>query len=739
MNNYQSFSSVARGGDHIDKGKEYEDYAAHEDYVELVNGEKVSLAIISDGHGGDTYFRSAKGSKLAVEVAKQKIQEFVRKLLDYQAPSMENPQFHLTSEIKSETIQQMMFSLSKGILNTWRDAVSQDIENYPFDIDPEFQKLDEAIKRKFDSPDYQYMAYGATLVFVVKTENFWFGMHIGDGHHLILFEDGVWGQPIPWDSQCVLNETTSICNKNAQNEFRYWMGWKDDVQQVFECTYGPDDKELKPIQTNAKVPLALFVGSDGVDDNYNPTRLTKELSDQCYCRLLMNLGEKENFDTSIAEDFVKTYAENPLYKRDDVSIAGVTVFPIPVEILRKLENQYEGSRIISNENAKFEEIEKLKRSVSAEKMRAEKANKQIEDLDHELYNLKLKYKKVSLQSEEIQKEIDEKQNKFHEITELHKLQPEKINQAENKLKEKEAKLWQNDGIQAKTTILVYLIDTASTMNDGSKMKAVIKGIEDAFTEIVEISVNRESDVIKSNILEVSATPHWQSISPRDIRNLSVQMPICQGETVFEKGFSELSEKLVFIEENPNPLASYKFIFISDGNPKNSSLMELQKLKEFRSFSDSERIGIALGKRVNTLIMGNFVSDLKQVYGEGISKAGELRELVKVRTVKLIFPEYDIDLKANAEESNSSKIYSEANNDLISEEWQIENTETDDEKTSYETTDSEKIEDRESYNEILNTDKESIIDRLTPFKKREVQDFDKVLTDDSRDNTDPYKE
>ena len=51
-------------------------------------------------------------------------------------------------------------------------------------------------------------------------------------------------QPIPWDERCFLNKTTSLCDANAKDEFRY-------------CYEG-----------NGKFPVAVFLGSDGIDDTY---------------------------------------------------------------------------------------------------------------------------------------------------------------------------------------------------------------------------------------------------------------------------------------------------------------------------------------------------------------------------------------------------------------------------------------------------------------------------------------
>jgi hypothetical protein len=50
--------------------------------------------------------------------------------------------------------------------------------------------------------------------------------------------------PIPWDERCFLNKTTSLCDSNTIDEFRY-------------CYEG-----------DGQFPWAIFLGSDGMDDSF---------------------------------------------------------------------------------------------------------------------------------------------------------------------------------------------------------------------------------------------------------------------------------------------------------------------------------------------------------------------------------------------------------------------------------------------------------------------------------------
>ena len=89
-------------------------------------------------------------------------------------------------------------------------------------------------------------AYGATLIGAVVTEDFWFGVQIGDGKCVAFDHAGTDTEPIPWDEQCFLNLTTSLCDSDAAGEFRFCF--------------------------SRELPAAVFVGSDGIDGSFKNQR-----------------------------------------------------------------------------------------------------------------------------------------------------------------------------------------------------------------------------------------------------------------------------------------------------------------------------------------------------------------------------------------------------------------------------------------------------------------------------------
>ena len=124
------------------------------------------------------------------------------------------------------------------------------------------------------------------------TNEGWFGIHIGDGKCVELLENGTLCEPIPWDEACEQNITTSICDSDAIEEFRYV------IQKDF--------------------PAALFIGSDGIDDSYSSEMELHEL----YRNIFIVFADH---GAEVGSNEVRDYL--PKITRqgsgDDVSIAGI--------------------------------------------------------------------------------------------------------------------------------------------------------------------------------------------------------------------------------------------------------------------------------------------------------------------------------------------------------------------------------------------------------------------------------
>ena len=272
MAEYYQFAHSVQGYNHIKANKVCQDASGE------CHFEDVSIIAVADGHGSDNYIRTDRGSKFAVSAALTAIKDFVQE-------AREN---HLSAVPDSET---ELIQISKNILARWYTQVDNDIACEPFQPE-ELAKVSEKYKQRYASGQYNAKAYGTTLIAVCMTNEGWFGIHIGDGKCVELLENGTLCEPIPWDEACEQNITTSICDSDAIEEFRY------------------------VIQKDS--PAAIFIGSDGIDDSYSSEMELHEL----YRNIFIVFAEH---GAEVGSNEVRDYLPKITRRGsgDDVSIAGV--------------------------------------------------------------------------------------------------------------------------------------------------------------------------------------------------------------------------------------------------------------------------------------------------------------------------------------------------------------------------------------------------------------------------------
>ena len=248
MSMYRSFNFTSIGSSHIKKG------TVCQDFSKSIETDNYKLAVISDGHGGADYFRSDRGSRLAVEAFCQCAEEAFTSTTTLQEENTEevflqNKAKNLSDALNAckteKHIEEQVRWFMRCIVTRWNILVNEDIIADPF-CEEEMTELSPKAKNKYEKGEKMERAYGATLIGIVLTNDFWFGIHIGDGICVAFDKNGKDCEPIPWDENCFLNVTTSICDSNAGNEFRFFFS-----------------KEL---------PAAVFAASDGIDDCFRNTR-----------------------------------------------------------------------------------------------------------------------------------------------------------------------------------------------------------------------------------------------------------------------------------------------------------------------------------------------------------------------------------------------------------------------------------------------------------------------------------
>lgn len=359
--NIFSFSATETGYNHI----KAEPSKVCEDASGFYDDDQMHICVVADGHGSDNYPRTDRGSQFAVAAAIEQIKAFVGKIYN---PNPENPE--ISEKESSELIDKLLHTkinethllqyLSRNILMKWCEFVEKDVEENPFQ-ESEMANVSEKYKKRYMPEDISERraekAYGCTLIAYVVTDKFFFGMQIGDGKCVVIDQNGSISEPIPWDENCQMNVTTSICDSDASDEFRFFV-------------------------TEEK-PAAVFCGSDGIDDSYANVEEVYALY-----RSILKIFVEHGIEVGKSE--IKEYLP-VLTKRgsgDDVSIALIMdikrvteltpVFTVQTELFN-LENQLKKKQHTAAVN---EEKEKALTAKLSALMRP--GNRSL--LDQQIYN-----------------------------------------------------------------------------------------------------------------------------------------------------------------------------------------------------------------------------------------------------------------------------------------------------------------------------------------------------------------
>lgn len=355
-----AFNVTCMGASHVKSGKPCQDYSLS---WQSDDG-AVHVAIVCDGHGGDTYVRSDRGSRLAAETALRNIRNVVECVppdifLDTEGavtarPEDEEDIFHTrqkqavdTSGYGEEDIRRQlteqhqrfreavepirkqdmfMQRLFAGICLQWTAAIEEDARNNPF-TDAENEKLKGARIAK---------AYGTTLMAYVRTPLYWFAFHIGDGKMLACDTAFRWREPVPWDCNCFLNITTSLCDREPLHSFRYAFSGKGDF------------------------PAAVIMGSDGLDDSW----CTMPNLENFYSHVLNTFDEmKEEETLKQLNDYLPHLSERG--SRDDMSMAGIIDMDAIADGAARYRKQREINALLGEKRRKEESIAELQKSLAA--------------------------------------------------------------------------------------------------------------------------------------------------------------------------------------------------------------------------------------------------------------------------------------------------------------------------------------------------------------------------------------
>lgn len=299
-----------QGESHKSTDKPCQDYSKC-----YVTSNGTGIAIVCDGHGGERYFRSQAGAKLAAEVTDNAIWTFVQNvdpsLFVGKPYTAMGPILPEKGDVKKPTNKEFIAfrQLFSNILYRWNEKINEHAEKNPINEWEKAHVKDKYIKEfetqmSLSREDRTILekTYGCTLMVYVQTKEYWFAFHLGDGKMIgYSIQNGKvqWKEPVPWDDRCFLNKTTSLCDSDAINEFRY-------------CYEG-----------DGKFPVAVFLGSDGLDDSFGEETNLVNFYIQVI-KMLAKDGEDETLK-SLKETLPQL---SKIGSKDDMSVA--TIFDIDV-------------------------------------------------------------------------------------------------------------------------------------------------------------------------------------------------------------------------------------------------------------------------------------------------------------------------------------------------------------------------------------------------------------------------
>lgn len=372
MASVKVFNKSVIGASHIANGKPCQDYSLS------YSDRYLQIAVVCDGHGGNTYFRSDVGSKLAAEItvnylkifancvksskfigtdfsitAKPKRNPFIdldgnevrfENLTDDQKLYVQQAQAYIKSDGKYPNQQNLIKELIAQICNEWRNQINAHERHNRF-TKKEFSILKGSGTEK---------AYGCTLLAFMRTDNYWLSFQIGDGTVYCCDKSLSWKRLVPEDCECFLNYTTSLCDPNAIDEFRYsFSGLKGQ-------------------------PVAVMLCSDGLDGSL---RTESNLQD-FYEQIIGLCIDNEDVESELTS-FFPILSENG--NKDDISLAGIVdMTGLDSICMKKIIELKKRSRVIQNEyQSKKVEIESLEAKLDTLKMKSDRQqnirhNKQIE-------------------------------------------------------------------------------------------------------------------------------------------------------------------------------------------------------------------------------------------------------------------------------------------------------------------------------------------------------------------------
>lgn len=303
---FNGFSHSVKGASHEKTGLVCQDSSAYkvcDDYA---------VCVVADGHGSKKHFRSNLGSKFAVEATISTIDRFYADKEDFE-------------ENLPKNYKRIIKNIQKQIITDWNDLVRDHLAANPVTDEEKSKFTDE----EFEAiPPESY--YGTTLIVGVAGKNFTFGVQIGDGTLVAIFDDGKAVMPMEYNEAAPANVTASMCNSNAASMF---SGFYRDKQKL----------------------IAMFTSTDGLYTSFG-----SEFDFLDYHTIITSqLFDLENFKKIIVNNLTK---RAHFGTEDDISLSCIFNNELLVEKRALIEGEVQANK----KRAADRKAERLKKHVETE-------------------------------------------------------------------------------------------------------------------------------------------------------------------------------------------------------------------------------------------------------------------------------------------------------------------------------------------------------------------------------------
>jgi hypothetical protein len=223
MPTWRAVAAAEIGAHHARTGLAYEDASA---ILPPEEGAQPVIAVaVADGHGHARHFRSARGSKLAVDIAT-------------------NLAMHAVDTSEPDGLRWALRPrIGPHLVTRWRRAVEADIDEDP----PTVEELASAGLTPDATLEDKIFGYGSTIIVALATPEWLLCAQIGDGDVFAIAADGSAIRLVPTDPLLDGWRTTSLCQPDARSALRYGAIRlaDEDIRAVLLATDGYGNAQLQ--------------------------------------------------------------------------------------------------------------------------------------------------------------------------------------------------------------------------------------------------------------------------------------------------------------------------------------------------------------------------------------------------------------------------------------------------------------------------------------------------------------